>query len=254
MSGGLISRSALFPFGNTRPQSGGGCEPAGKVFHYEFEPTVNGGKREAPGDRTQAPKRLTVGVGQPLPCGVLADVVMAAGAEPNRWHLPDPDTICGNPCTEIVSPFVLSWARATPEYIPKNWRQRIKRSHIRQKFTGSGEAKVTGLCNAVHCCSERTAISVNRAAEWLRRVFFRSKGVMGTGMKHSVVVRINWWPENPDKVTLCLVRMRFHYPPVQSTRLGIDVSVRRPSLGAHLQSFHLWESSWDKYPSLTVEG
>ena len=217
-------------------------KPEKVFFHYEFEPTGEWWEKAKPLLTLHPIKAPDSFMGQPL-CHVAhkADVVRLQALKETGGIYLDLDTICVKPLHALFNHSFIVGQELAPEYIPKNWRQKIKH-YIRQKFAGSGEAKVNGLCNAV-LLSDKNSDFVNL---WLNTyASFRSKGRDKYWNEHSVVVPIKLAAENPDKVTL-LGPYAFHYPLYNQPGLESMFEKKTPFPEAYLH--HLWESfSWDKY-------
>ena len=177
-----------------------------------------------------------------------ADVVRLQALKEHGGIYLDLDTICVKPLHSLYGHSFIIGQELKPEYIPKNWRQKIKYA-IRKRFHGETKNEVNGLCNAA-LLAEKGSPFVNL---WLDTYSsFRSKGRDKYWNEHSVFVPIKLAGENPGKITL-LGPYAFHYPLYNKPGLEsmFEKVVDFPDAYLH----HLWESfSWEKYLSrLTVK-
>ena len=218
-------------------------------FHYEFEPTSEWWEKAKPLltlNKLKAPDSF---MGKPLyHVAHKADVVRLQALKEYGGIYLDLDTICVRPLHSLYNHSFIIGQELKPEYIPKNWRQKIKYT-IRKRFHGETKNEVNGLCNAA-LLAEKGSPFVNL---WLDTYSsFRSKGRDKYWNEHSVFVPIKLAGENPGKITL-LGPYAFHYPLYNKPGLEsmFEKVVDFPDAYFH----HLWESfSWEKYLSrLTVK-
>lgn len=223
-------------------------QPQTIFFHYEFEPGGEWWEKAKPLlalNRIKAPERF---MGRPLyHVAHKADVVRLQALKETGGIYLDLDSICVKPLHSLFAQQFIIGQELKPEYIPKNWRQRIKHA-IRKQINPAHEQQVNGLCNAA-LLSEKNSDFVNL---WLDTYSsFRSKGRDKYWNEHSVFVPIGLAAANPDKVTL-LGPYAFHYPLYDKPGLEnmFEKVVDYPEAYLH----HLWESfSWEKYLSRLTE-
>jgi hypothetical protein len=218
--------------------------PDAVFFHYEYEPSGHWWEMTKPLvtlNMINAPESF---MGKPLyHVAHKADVVRLQALKERGGIYLDLDTICVKPLNSLLNNAFIIGQELKPEYIPKNWRQRIKHA-IRRSFRGEEKNKVNGLCNAV-LMSEKNSDFVNL---WLDTyASFRSKGRDKYWNEHSVFVPIKLAAENPDKITL-LGPYAFHYP--LYNKPGLESMFENLTEFPEAYLHHLWESfSWDKYLS-----
>jgi Glycosyltransferase sugar-binding region containing DXD motif len=224
-------------------------KPDAIFFHYEFEPTGEWWEKIKPLltlNKVTAPESF---MGQPLyHVAHKADVVRLQALKETGGIYLDLDTICVKPLHELLDHSFIIGQELKAEYIPKNWRQKIKFA-IRKKLNAEGVDTVNGLCNAA-LLSEKDSVFVNL---WLNTYSsFRSKGRDKYWNEHSVIVPIKLAKENPGAITL-LGPYAFHYPLYDQPGLQSMFEKVTDFPGAYLH--HLWESfSWDDHLSrLTVK-
>lgn len=224
-------------------------KPEAIFFHYEFEPTGEWWEKIKPLltlNKVTAPESF---MGQPLyHVAHKADVVRLQALKETGGIYLDLDTICVKPLHELLDHSFIIGQELKAEYIPKNWRQKIKFA-IRKKLNAEGVDTVNGLCNAA-LLSEKDSVFVNL---WLNTYSsFRSKGRDKYWNEHSVIVPIKLAKENPGAITL-LGPYAFHYPLYDQPGLQSMFEKVTDFPGAYLH--HLWESfSWNDHLSrLTVK-
>ena len=218
-------------------------------FHYEFEPTGEWWDKAKPLltlNKIKAPDSF---MGNTLyHVAHKADVVRLQALKEYGGIYLDLDTICVKPLHSLYNHSFIIGQELKPEYIPKNWRQKIKYA-IRKQFQGKKENEINGLCNAA-LLAEKGSPFVNL---WLDTYSsFRSKGRDKYWNEHSVFVPIKLAAENPDKITL-LSPYAFHYP--LYNKPGLESMFEKVTDFRDAYLHHLWESfSWEKYLSrLTVK-
>lgn len=223
-------------------------KPNAVIFHYEFEPTGIWWEKIKPLitlNKIEAPKSF---MGRPLyHVAHKADVVRLQALKETGGIYLDLDTICVKPLHELFNNSFIIGQELKPEYIPKNWRQKIKYA-VRKQFQGKDNNKINGLCNAA-LLAEKNSPFVNL---WLDTYSsFRSKGRDKYWNEHSVFVPIKLAAAHPDKITL-LGPYTFHYP--LYNKPGLQMMFERVTDFPDAYLHHLWESfSWDSYLSqLTV--
>ena len=219
-------------------------KPIAVIFHYEFEPVGEWWEKAKPLitlNKIKAPDSI---MGMPL-CHVAhkADVVRLRALKETGGIYLDLDTICVKPLHDLLNHHFIIGQELEPEYVPKNWRQRVKHA-IRQKLSGKKEGKINGLCNAV-LLAEKESDFVNL---WLDTYSsFRSKGRDNYWNEHSVFVPIKLAADHPDKVTL-LGPYAFHYP--LYNKPGLQSMFQKVTSFPDAYLHHLWESfSWNDYLS-----
>ena len=218
-------------------------------FHYEIEPTGEWWDKAKPLltlNKIKAPDSF---MGNTLyHVAHKADVVRLQALKEYGGIYLDLDTICVKPLHSLYNHSFIIGQELKPEYIPKNWRQKIKYA-IRKQFQGKKENEINGLCNAA-LLAEKGSPFVNL---WLDTYSsFRSKGRDKYWNEHSVFVPIKLAAENPDKITL-LSPYAFHYP--LYNKPGLESMFEKVTDFRDAYLHHLWESfSWEKYLSrLTVK-
>lgn len=222
-------------------------KPEKAFFHYQYEPEGEWWQKAKPLltlNKVQAPGSF---MGQPLyHVAHKADVIRLQALKETGGIYLDLDTISVKPLTDLLNNSFAIGQELKPEWIPKNWRQRIKHKlGLIKDRSGS-----TGLCNAV-LLSERNSEFVNL---WLDEYkTFRSKGRDKYWNEHSVLVPEKLAAAYPGKITQ-LSPYAFHYPLYDKAGLRAMFEERTDFPEAYLH--HLWESfSWDSYLSkLTVDG
>jgi hypothetical protein len=223
-------------------------QPQFMFFHYEFEPNGEWWEKAKPLltlNRIKAPESF---MGRPLyHVAHKADVVRLQALKETGGIYLDLDTICVRPLQKLLGHQFIIGQELKPEYIPKNWRQKIKHT-IRQKISPAQKQQVNGLCNAV-LLSEKNNAFVNL---WLDTYsFFRSKGRDKYWNEHSVFVPIRLAAAHPDKVTL-LGPYAFHSPLYDKP--GMENMFEKVTDYPEAYLHHLWESfSWNKYLSHLTE-
>ena len=153
----------------------------------------------------------------------------------------DLDTISVKPLTDLLQNKFVIGQELKPGWVPKNWRQRLKKKLGLIKKDSSSS---TGLCNAV-LLSEPDSEFINL---WLSEYkTFRSKGRDKYWNEHSVIIPERLAAMNPDKLTQ-LGPYAFHYPLYDAGGLRSMFEENVPFPEAYLH--HLWESfSWEPYLS-----
>jgi hypothetical protein len=223
-------------------------QPDAIFFHYEFEPTGEWWEKIKPVLTLKKIKAPESFMGQSLyHVAHKADVVRLQALKETGGIYLDLDTICVRPLKELLGHSFIIGQELKAEYIPKNWRQKIKFA-IRKKLNAEGVDTVNGLCNAA-LLSEKDSAFVNL---WLNTYSsFRSKGRDKYWNEHSVIVPIQLAKENPGAITL-LGPYAFHYPLYNKPGLQSMFEKVTPFPGAYLH--HLWESfSWNDYLSGLTE-
>ncbi len=177
-----------------------------------------------------------------------ADVVRLQALKEKGGVYLDIDTICVKSLHELYDhPFIIGQELKT-EYVPKNWRQKIKHS-IRTKILHPPSLRINGLCNAV-LLAEKDSEFLDL---WLRSYnSFRSEGRDKYWNEHSVRVPIKLAEAHPDKIFL-LGPYAFHYPLYD--KAGLESMFEKVTSFPLAYLHHLWESfSWDEYAKdLTVK-
>lgn len=177
-----------------------------------------------------------------------ADVVRLQALKETGGIYLDLDTICVRPIKALLDHSFIIGQELKAEYIPKNWRQKIKYT-IRKKFAKQNANKITGLCNAA-LLAEKNSPFVNL---WLDTyASFRSKGRDKYWNEHSVFIPIQLAAAHPDKITF-LGPYAFHYPLYDKP--GLESMFEKVTNFPEAYLHHLWESfSWEPYLSkLTVK-
>lgn len=223
-------------------------KPEAIFFHYEFEPTGEWWNKAKPLltlNKIKAPESF---MGRPLyHVAHKADVVRLQALKEYGGIYLDLDTICVKPLRLLYDHSFIIGQELKPEYVPKNWRQKIKYA-VRKQFQSKKGDEINGLCNAA-LLAEKESPFVNL---WLDTYSsFRSKGRDKYWNEHSVFVPIKLAAGHPDKITL-LGPYAFHYP--LYNKPGLESMFERVTdfPGAYLH--HLWESfSWEKYLSRLTE-
>lgn len=224
-------------------------QPDTIFFHYEFEPSGHWWEKAKPLLTLNKIKAPEIFMGKPLHhVAHKADVVRLQVLKEIGGIYLDLDTICVKPMKELFNHTFVIGQEMKPQYIPKNWRQKIKHA-IKKNFHPEESHKINGLCNAV-LLAEKESEFVNL---WLNTYSsFRSKGRDKYWNEHSVFVPIKLAAAYPDKITL-LGPYAFHYPLYNKTGLQSMFEQVTDFPDAYLH--HLWESfSWNTYLSrLTVK-
>jgi hypothetical protein len=222
-------------------------KPAKAIFHYQFEPEGEWWQKAKPllsMNKVVAPGTF---MGQPFyHVAHKADVIRLQALKQTGGIYLDLDTISVKPLTGLLQNKFVIGQELKPGWIPKNWRQRLKKNMglIKKQTTSS-----TGLCNAV-LLSEPNSDFVNL---WLNEYkTFRSKGRDKYWNEHSVIVPERLASANPDKLTQ-LGPYAFHYPLYDAAGLRSMFEENNSFPEAYLH--HVWESfSWEPYLSkLTAE-
>ena len=224
-------------------------KPEAIFFHYEFEPTGEWWEKAKPLltlNKIKAPESF---MGRPLyHVAHKADVVRLQALKEYGGIYLDLDTICVRPIKALLDHSFIIGQELKAEYIPKNWRQKIKYT-IRKKFAKQNANKITGLCNAA-LLAEKNSPFVNL---WLDTyASFRSKGRDKYWNEHSVFIPIQMAAAHPDKITF-LEPYAFHYPLYDKP--GLESMFEKVTNFPEAYLHHLWESfSWEPYLSkLTVK-
>lgn len=224
-------------------------KPETIFFHYEFEPTGEWWDKAKPLltlNKVRAPESF---MGRPLyHVAHKADVIRLQVLKEYGGIYLDLDTICVKPLHSLYDYSFIIGQELKPEYIPKNWRQKIKYA-IRKQFQGKKGNEINGLCNAA-LLAEKESPFVNL---WLDMYSsFRSTGRDKYWNEHSVFVPIKLAAKHPDKITL-LSPYAFHYP--LYNKPGLESMFEKQTDFPEAYLHHLWESfSWEKYLSrLTVK-
>lgn len=222
-------------------------KPEAAFFHYQYEPEGEWWEKAKPLlklNQILAPENF---MGNKLyHVAHKADVVRLQMLKKTGGVYLDLDTISVKSIAPLLShPFSIG-QEEKPEFIPKNWRQRIKNKlGIIKKVAGGA----TGLCNAV-LISEKNSEFVNR---WLDEYkSFRSKGRDRYWNQHSVLVPLKLSIQHPELISK-LSTLAFHYPLYDKP--GLESMFEEVNEFPEAYLHHLWESfSWDKYLSqLTIE-
>ena len=222
-------------------------KPVKALFHYQYEPEGEWWEKAKPFltlNKVVAPDSF---MGQPLyHVAHKADVIRLQALKETGGIYLDLDTISVKPLTGLLNNSFVIGQELKPEYVPKNWRQRIKYKLGLKKESSKDS---TGLCNAV-LLSERNSEFGNL---WLEEYkAFRSKGRDKYWNEHSVLVPEKLAAAHAGKLTQ-LNPYAFHYPLYDKAGLRsmFEETTQFPEAYLH----HLWESfSWDEYLSkLTVE-
>lgn len=222
--------------------------PTAVYFHYEFEPSGKWWDKAKPLLTLKKIKAPDNFMGRPLyHVAHKADVVRLQVLKETGGIYLDLDTICVKPLHELFNNSFIIGQELKPEYIPKNWRQKIKYA-IRKQFQGKETGKINGLCNAA-LLAEKNSPFVNL---WLDTYSsFRSKGRDKYWNEHSVFVPGKLAAAHPDKITL-LGPYAFHYPLYNKPGLQLMFEKVTDFPDAYLH--HLWESfSWNDYLSRLTE-
>lgn len=217
-------------------------KPETVYFHYEYEPSGPWWEKAKPLVTLNKIKAPDSFMGRPLyHVAHKADVVRLQMLQQIGGIYIDLDTICVRPMTDLLNHQFVIGQELKPEYIPKNWRQRIKYA-IRKKFQAPDKMAIKGLCNAV-LLSEKNSDFVNL---WLESyASFRSKGRDKYWNEHSVQVPLKLAAAHPDKVTL-LSPYAFFYPLYNQP--GLQSMFEKVTSFPVAYLHHLWESfSWDRY-------
>lgn len=222
-------------------------KPVAAYFHYQFEPEGEWWQKAKPLLTLKKIVSPDSFMGRPLfHVAHKADVVRLQALKETGGIYLDLDTISVKPLTDLLNhPFAIG-QELKPEYVPKNWRQRIK---YKLGLIKESSKNATGLCNAV-LLSEKNSEFVNL---WLNEYkTFRSKGRDKYWNEHSVQVPERLATLYPGSITK-LSPYAFHYPLYDAAGLKSMFGEVTEFPEAYLH--HLWESfSWDKYLSqLTVE-
>lgn len=223
-------------------------KPDEVLFHYAHEPAGYWWEKAKPLlslHKVDAPEQF---MGQPLyHVAHKADVVRLLALQEKGGIYLDLDTICVKPLHELLSRSFMIGQELKPDYIPKNWRQRIKYK-IRKLLMREHHNRINGLCNAVMAAEKQSEI----VELWLNSyASFRSKGMDKYWNEHSVLVPEKLALAYPDKVTL-LGPYAFHYPLYNRSGLQTMFEKVTDFPGAYLH--HLWEThSWENYLSRLTE-
>lgn len=220
--------------------------PSQAIFHYQYEPTGEWWDKAQPYltlNKVLAPDSF---MGQPLyHVAHKADVIRLQALKEIGGIYLDLDTISVKPLTGLFNNSFVIGQELKPQWVPKNWRQRVKHKlGLMKNKSGS-----TGLCNAV-LLSEKNSEFVNL---WLEEYkTFRSKGRDKYWNEHSVLVPERLAATNPGKITQA-GPYAFHYPLYDKAGLASMFEQATDFPEAYLH--HLWESfSWEPYLSqLTAE-
>lgn len=224
-------------------------KPGTVYFHYEYEPGGEWWEKIKPLltlNKIKAPESFS---GRPLyHVAHKADVVRLQALKETGGIYLDLDTICVKPLSELLHHSFIIGQELKGEYIPKNWRQKIKHA-VRKKLQAEGVDEINGLCNAA-LLSEKNSDFVNL---WLNTYSsFRSQGRDKYWNEHSVLVPIQLAKENADKITI-VGPYAFHYP--LYNKPGLQAMFEKVTDFPNAYLHHLWESfSWNDYLSkLTIE-
>lgn len=224
-------------------------QPDAVFFHYDIEPSGQWWEKAKcliELNKIKAPETF---MGRPL-CHVAhkADVVRLQILEDVGGVYLDLDTICVKPMKELFNHSFVIGKELKPEYIPKNWRQKVKHT-IKKSFRPRELDKINSLCSAV-LLAEKKSEFVNL---WLNTYSsFRSKGRDKYWNEHSGFVPAQLATTHPDKITL-MGPYAFHYPLYD--KLGLQSMFEKVTVFPDAYLHHLWESfSWEPYLSrLTVK-
>jgi hypothetical protein len=221
-------------------------KPTAAIFHYQYEPVGECWEKAKPFlalNKVVAPDSF---LGQPLyHVAHKADVVRLQALKETGGIYLDLDTISVKPLTDLLNHSFVIGQELKVEYIPKNWRQRLKYKFGLIKNNNNAAA---GLCNAV-LLSERNSEFVNL---WLNEYkTFRSRGRDKYWNEHSVLVPERLAAMYPEKITQ-LSPYAFHYPLYDKTGLKSMFEELTEFPEAYLH--HLWESfSWNYLSKLITE-
>ena len=222
-------------------------KPTVAIFHYQYEPEGEWWEKAKPFltlNKITAPDSF---MGRRLyHVAHKADVVRLQALKETGGIYLDLDSISVKPLTGLLNNSFVIGGELKPDYVPKNWRQRIK---YRLRLIKNKNGNATGLCNAV-LLSEQNSGFING---WLNEYkTFRSKGRDRYWNEHSVQVPERLAAKNPELLTQ-LSPYAFHYPLYNEA--GMKSMFEEITEFSEAYLHHLWESfSWDKYLSkLTVE-
>jgi len=219
--------------------------PSAAIFHYQYEPEGKEWEKAKPLltlNKMIAPDSF---MGRPLyHVAHKADVVRLQALKESGGIYLDLDTISVKPLTALLDHSFVIGQELKVDYVPKNWRQRLKHN---LGFIKVSEG-ATGLCNAV-LLSERNSEFVSL---WLNEYkSFRSKGRDKYWNEHSVQVPEKLAAQYPELITK-LSPFAFHYPLYDAAGLKSMFEETTEFPDAYLH--HLWESfSWKYLSELTAE-
>lgn len=179
-----------------------------------------------------------------------ADVVRLQALKETGGIYLDLDTISVKPLTNFLNNSFLIGRELDAEYVPKNWRQKIKYT-TRKKFglLKSNAIVSANFCNAV-LLSEKNSAFVNL---WLNEYkTFRSLGRDKYWNEHSSIIPERLAKQHPELITI-ESPYAFHYPLYDKKGLQSMFETVTDFPNAYLH--HIWESfSWNDYLSkLSVE-
>jgi hypothetical protein len=214
-------------------------KPDAAYFHYQYEPT---------GEWWEKAKPLLTLVQITAPEEILgnklyhvahkADVVRLKALKEMGGIYLDLDTISVKPLTSLLHHSFAIGQERKPDFVPKNWRQRIKyKLGLLKTDTGT-----SGLCNAV-LLSAKNSEFINL---WLNEYkTFRSTGRDKYWNEHSVLVPLALAAKYPEHITQ-LSPYAFHYPLYDAAGLKMMFEEVHAFPEAYLH--HLWESfAWNTY-------
>ena len=225
--------------------------PSAAYFHFQYEPEGKWWEKAKPLLNLNKITAPDVFMGNKLyHVAHKADVIRLQALKETGGVYMDLDTISVKPLKELMDCSFAIGEELKPEFIPKNWRQKLKhnlRNSIRNKNEKS--ELTTGLCNAV-LMAEKNSEFVNKWLEEYRT--FRSKGRDKYWNEHSVIVPLRLAKENPHLIRK-LSPYAFHFPLYNEA--GLQSMFEKVTEFPEAYIHHLWESfSWDKYLSkLTVD-
>lgn len=216
-------------------------KPSAAYIHYQFEPQGEWWEKAKPLltlNKIIAPDEIE---GNKLyHVAHKADVVRLRALKETGGVYMDLDTISVKPLTALLQHSFAIGQERKPDYVSKNWRQRIKyKLGLVKKDTGT-----SGLCNAV-LLSEKNSAFINL---WLQEYkTFRSQGRDKYWNEHSVLIPLELAAKHPQHITQ-LNPYAFHYPLYDAAGLKMMFEEVHAFPEAYLH--HLWESfAWDKYMS-----
>jgi hypothetical protein len=224
-------------------------KPEAVFFHYQFEPAGEWWDQAKPLltlHKIKAPDNI---MGRPLlHFAHKADVIRLQVLKEMGGIYLDLDTICVKPLWHLFEHEFIIGQELSPEYISKNWRQKIRYS-LKKICKQKEKDNINGLCNAVLLAEKESAFG----DLWLKSYStFRSEGRDKYWNEHSVFVPLKLAAAHPHKLTV-MGPYAFHYP--LYNKPGLQSMFEKITVFPDAYVHHLWESfSWKPYLScITVK-